>query len=366
MATFPGMPPGQQPPRRVGTPAAAIADALRADIVAGRLAPGSRLPTRIEFERQYQASPVTVQRALDQLIHEGFAEARGRHGTFVPATPPSSHRWALVFPLAPGDSGWHRNFAGMLRESQHLALPDGEHLVPYFTVRAYSPGPDLGRLVSDIGHGRIAGAIFATGAEDLIAASSPVVVNRLPKVVIGRMPDPQLLTSAVCDSGQWLDLACAFLAKSRRRRVAMIGNPNHDRISAESARILEQHHLTTRPSWWVGITPDRYAVPLTTAFVRLLLDQPIGKRPDALLIGDDNLIPFAVAGLKQAGLELPKDLAVVLHANLPEPEPAPIPCLRLGIDLRRLLLAACGQLHRLRSGLAPQQAFVQPEAENPG
>ena len=44
-----------------------IASALRRQIVDGTFRPGDRLPTRVELERHFTASTVTVQKALDRL-----------------------------------------------------------------------------------------------------------------------------------------------------------------------------------------------------------------------------------------------------------------------------------------------------------
>ncbi|MGI4811134.1 MAG: PLP-dependent aminotransferase family protein [Janthinobacterium lividum] len=46
-------------------------------------APGERLPSVRTLMRDWQVSPVTVQRALDTLGREGVLEARPGHGTFV-------------------------------------------------------------------------------------------------------------------------------------------------------------------------------------------------------------------------------------------------------------------------------------------
>ena len=73
---------------------------LRAQITSGQLSPGGRLPTRFELERHYGASRLTVQRALDQLVRDGFVYVQGRQATYVSKTPPHLHRVALAFPSA--------------------------------------------------------------------------------------------------------------------------------------------------------------------------------------------------------------------------------------------------------------------------
>jgi DNA-binding transcriptional MocR family regulator len=82
-----------------------IASRLR-EWVAGA-APGSRLPSTRSLVAEYQASPVTVQKALQALTREGVIESRPGVGTFVRAirtARPSDYGWqtaALRSPQAP-------------------------------------------------------------------------------------------------------------------------------------------------------------------------------------------------------------------------------------------------------------------------
>ncbi len=48
-------------------------------------APGTQLPSVRELTRRHRASPVTVQRIVTLLAHEGLVDARPGHGTFVAA-----------------------------------------------------------------------------------------------------------------------------------------------------------------------------------------------------------------------------------------------------------------------------------------
>src|ERR1700734_2391931 len=65
-----------------------ISEFLRKEIIEGRLGPGGRVPTQVQLVDQFRVSGVTIQRALDRLIREGFICTRGRNGTFVTNYPP--------------------------------------------------------------------------------------------------------------------------------------------------------------------------------------------------------------------------------------------------------------------------------------
>lgn len=60
-----------------------IADAIRLDIVGGKLAPGDRLPTEAVLAERFSANRHTVRRALAVLAEDGVVGAEQGRGTFV-------------------------------------------------------------------------------------------------------------------------------------------------------------------------------------------------------------------------------------------------------------------------------------------
>ncbi|MBO9590949.1 phosphonate metabolism transcriptional regulator PhnF [Devosia sp.] len=60
-----------------------IADAIRLDIVGGKLANGDRLPTEALLAKRFSANRHTVRRALAVLAEEGVVAAEQGRGTFV-------------------------------------------------------------------------------------------------------------------------------------------------------------------------------------------------------------------------------------------------------------------------------------------
>lgn len=60
-----------------------IADALRADIAAGRLAPGQRLPNETQLAERFGVNRHTLRQAMQALMREGFVQVRHGSGTFV-------------------------------------------------------------------------------------------------------------------------------------------------------------------------------------------------------------------------------------------------------------------------------------------
>jgi GntR family transcriptional regulator len=64
-----------------------IADAMRARIESGEFAPARLLPSEAELSSLYDASRVTVRRALELLRDEGLVDSRQGFGWFVAADP---------------------------------------------------------------------------------------------------------------------------------------------------------------------------------------------------------------------------------------------------------------------------------------
>lgn len=60
-----------------------IAEDIRAQIDSGAIPRGSRLPTEVELQEQYDASRNTIRDAIKRLISMGLVETRPGQGTFV-------------------------------------------------------------------------------------------------------------------------------------------------------------------------------------------------------------------------------------------------------------------------------------------
>jgi len=105
-------------------------------------APGNRLPSTRQLVSEYQASPVTVQKALQTLTMQGLIESRPGVGTFVRAVRtarPSDYGWqtaALRSPSSPlpASSSTMRNVPGDAIWF-HSGYPDRE-LLPERLVRS--------------------------------------------------------------------------------------------------------------------------------------------------------------------------------------------------------------------------------------
>jgi DNA-binding transcriptional regulator YhcF (GntR family) len=83
-----------------GLPGRALFDQLRTQIIdairAGRLPPGTRLPTVRDLAGELGLAVNTVARAYRELEAAGIVETRRRHGTFVARADPSDAAMAAA------------------------------------------------------------------------------------------------------------------------------------------------------------------------------------------------------------------------------------------------------------------------------
>lgn len=64
-----------------------IADDLRAQIKAGRLRVGTKMPSQRKLAEQYDVASMTLRNALDELANEGVITAGSTRGTFIVKMP---------------------------------------------------------------------------------------------------------------------------------------------------------------------------------------------------------------------------------------------------------------------------------------
>lgn len=67
-----------------------VAAILRARIASGEYQPGTRLPSVMAFEEEFELNPKTIRKALDALKRDGLLVSAQGRGTFVKPPAPDS------------------------------------------------------------------------------------------------------------------------------------------------------------------------------------------------------------------------------------------------------------------------------------
>jgi DNA-binding LacI/PurR family transcriptional regulator len=327
-----------------------IAEELRRQIRGGLLPPGARLPTRRELGQQFAAGPMTIQRALDRLIRDGFVVPRGRAGTFVSEQPPHLSHFALVIHTSqPGSSLY---LSAMLQAAAEVQHTRGCRISTFFGIDGHSDVEDFQRLVGEVRGTRLAGGIFSTPPQNL--EDTPILQEPdLPRVgimggVVAGVPfvRPQLEA--------WVPQALEMLVARGRRRIALIVPATYmdatgpKQVEATFAAEMRRHGLEYRPEW----VQFAYASTAWMAerIVELLMRAPADQRPDGLLVNDDHFVEHATRGLLNVGVQVSRDIDVIAHCNWPLPPPALAPVDFLGFDMRVVLDRCIEHLEAQRSG----------------
>lgn len=328
-----------------------IVDALRQEIISGKLAPDSQLPAQPELARRFRVSPVTVGLALNRLTREGFVRAHHRRGTFVTAKPPHVNNYALVFwndPASPhSHSTWTKYYTALTNEAIAMQRDEGRRMLLFHGIDQHTDTDDRQRLEAYIRAHRLCGIIFANLPIGL--EGTPILESAgVPRVAfMGKHMYPQVRTVSF-DGHMWLDKALDYLASRGRKRVAIVMLGMYkDSDELLSAAITERGMEC--PFYWRQIVPFHEPRAIRNC-VQLLMYGAGAQRPDGLVIADDNFVEPAMAALMAAGVRLPDDVEVVAHCNFPWPPTALLPVKRLGYDIRAALQTAVDLIDRQRRG----------------
>lgn len=338
--------------------AAAVQDALRREIVAGKPPPGGQLPTHAELARRFGVSNVTIQRAMAQLEAEGFVRGRPRAGTLVVESPPHLSHYGLVFwndPAAPASyRTWSMYHQALTQAALKLERQTGRRILQFHGIDSHTDVPDRRRLIDRLVTHRLAGVVFAHGPQFL--EGTPILDEPgIPRLELGTGAVQPVVRSV--RFGGWLEKALDYLAAIGRSKVALIENlttPIPEPTALREA--LAARNMTTCSRWRQIASmqaPEgaRYAAEL------LMHDR---EPPDALLVRDDNYVEPALAGLIAAGVRVPDDVAVVAAANWPAPPVRTLPVRLLGFDLVSVLRTCMFLIDAWRLGNEPPAVTPVP------
>lgn len=318
--------------------------------------PEQALPRHEELEREFGATRVTIQRAMNLLIAQGFVEGRRKAGRFLAARPPHLYRCGLVFQGHPEsaihDYHWTRFPAARLAAAEQVNRESAIQLVPYFDVDSTLGLTGLARLQEAVDHHGVTGLIFTHSPHDLLQ-SQLLQEMAVPMV----FPHPLLPTAAVVlhQSEQFMERAVDALAPQGRRHVAVLTIPARD--PQEFSPYFRSRRLLSLDAWTQNADP--YYPKWVRHALRTLLYSHSRLRPNALIITDDHLVEPAMDALAELGVRVPEDLLVIGHWNYPLPYSGRTPVRLLGFDAGAFLRQGLQQVQLMRdSGTVPPAALI--------
>ncbi len=336
-----------------------IASVIRRQIVGGTLRPGARLPTRIELERQFAASTVTIQKALDRLSRDGFVAARRRHGTFVVEHPPHLSRYAMVFFASPSDFYWGRFWQALASEAGAIERSSFRQMPCFYGIQGHEDNEDYQKLLRETRAQRFAGLIFTSPPIGL--RGTPLLDEPdLPRVGVMGETEGMRFPRITHDGVAYREKAMDYLEQRGRRKVAVLTKSSPDKLgdSHFMVRAVLHRGFEHRPYW--RQSADAYDPTSAQGAVHAVFHSGQDARPDALIITDDMLVEGAVAGLVAAGVRVPDEVEVIAHCNFPAPPPVVLPIKRLGYDARQTLRTCINSIEMQRRGETPPALTTLP------
>lgn len=336
-----------------------IAERLKRDILRGLVTPGQRLPTRVELERKFDTTPVTLNRAMRQLIEEGFIQARMGSGTHVARHPPHLSQFALTFPF-PVVQGVSR-FYEAIRDEAAKFQGNERRVSAFYGIEAHVDVEDYQRLLGFVRAHRLAGLIFAANPFAMIDAGSPLIREPgIHRTAIMEAEPTASFPTVYPDIGSFLPRAFAYLASRGRKRVAVLllgGAAPASPVPVQ--KLASRHGLILKPHWLqaaFATAPD-----WARQVALLLLHEGQTERPDAVVITDDNLVEGFTRGIRDSGLRaIAADepgrrgmLEIVAQANFPYPTRSAVPVTRLGYSITRLMAVCLERIDQQRRGETP-------------
>lgn len=285
-----------------------IAEDLRSKIQTRELEHGARLPTERELARQWKVTPVTVSRAMRQLVDDGLiVRLRGRHGSFVStdqkakteSTNSAFRRIGVVYSWYIS-SGYYSN--ALLQGIEEAIRPEDK-----IFALSYSGFHNYSQLVEQE---YLDGLILLSPPEYKHAEVQALRERQTPFVIIGSSWESEPDWPAIDSDGRQMGrLAAEHLLDCGYERIAAVVcstqlSNNRLRLDAFlNSMALAGVHI---PPEWLLIEPQQTDYECE---IRKMLSAE--NRPQAVFAGNF-LVAETVAGVAdRLGLRIPTDLAIM-------------------------------------------------------
>jgi len=337
---------------------------LHSSIQSGELKPGDRLPSEAELGQLFDASRITVAKAVLDLQRMGLVSRRPGAGTHVLSQQRAAGRtFGLLIPELGLTEIFEPICHGMMRTG--FARPDALLWGSASTSVGESAREAEEMALSFIAQ-KVAGVFFAPLelAADKDAANRRIAraLNRaqIPVVLLDRcyMPFPERSAHDLVgiDNRRAGYMAAAHLLGMGVRRLAFLG----ERLAANTvdARIAGFHEAMRG----FGVAPERDPAwrgsPQDEAFVRSLLD---ALRPEGIVCANDLTAARLMQTLLRLGVRIPEEVRIVGIDDVKYSSLLPVPLTTIHQDCAGIGAAAmAAMLERLEHPGLPVRDILVP------
>ena len=336
---------------------------LRRDIETGKWKPGDRLPTEADLGRTFEASRITVGRAVRELQSAGLVQRRAGSGTYVTSGKRPAH--GLSFGLLIPDLGETEIFEPMCQGMMASPLAR-QHALVWGSLNgdAASKEDRARHLCRQYIDRRVSGVFFApleiAAHEDDVNQRIVRALDeaRIPIVLLDRPASPYPETSGHDLVG--IDNRSAgfritdHLVRLGCERVAFVAVKN-------AAATVDAREAGYREALYAsGLPIDRSAIrridPADAESVRALMD---AYRPDGIVGANDRTAGRLMHTLLQLGYAIPRDVRLVGIDDIEYARLLPVPLTTLRQPTRQIGDAALSaMLERVRRRDVPARDIL--------
>jgi len=364
----PADPSRKQPKHRV------VFDYLHGSIQSGAYKPGDRLPSEAELGKMFDASRITVAKAVLELQRMNLVTRRPGAGTHVQSRQKTDgYTFGLLIPELGMTEIFEPICHGMMRSP--FARPDsllwgnssgasfGGNSAQGSPREAAEEAEQLGQYF--IGQ-RVTGVFFAP--LELIpekdAANRRIIRAleraRIPTVLLDRcyLPFPERSDNDLVgiDNRRTGYLATEHLIKLGAKRLVMVAEVLA--ASTVDARITGFHEALRRNGIRPEVEPAWRGSPLDTEFVKRVLDK---SRPDGIVCANDVTAARLMQTLLGLGIRIPEDVRIVGIDDVKYASLLPVPLTTMHQNCPAIgVIAMATMLERLEYPELPTREIMLP------
>jgi len=341
-----------------------VFDHLLASIQSGELKPGDRLPSEAELGKLFDASRITVAKAVHDLQRMGLVTRRPGAGTHVLAEDrPGGRTFGLLIPELGLTEIFEPICNGMMRT--HFARPDAL-LWGNSSLSVHDSAKAAEQMVQSFISQKVAGVFFAplelTSDKDAANRRIARALDRaqIPFVLLDRcyMPYPERSAHDLVgvDNRRAGYLAAAHLLERGARRLVFLAE--EFAANTVDARItgfyeaLRVHGI--KPDWepvWRGSPQDE-------TFVRRMLD---ATQPEGTICANDLTAARLMQMLLSLGTRVPEDIRIVGMDDVRYASLLPVPLTTIHQDCAGIgAVAMATMLERLEHPELPIRDVLVP------
>lgn len=297
-----------------------ISEQLRQEIIQGRLAAGTKLPTAVELAVSWGVSTCTVHNAMADLVKAGLLKRQRGMGTFVAERKKKLTCAAIYYGTDfwnGTELGFYRNlYTALQTEFQKLGVKT-RLMVDSRTLDTELPVyPPLAEAIQT---DEVQALVYALGSRSITPA-----LRRLPIPLAFATSGLTIPNNVSFDMKQFMDSSMDRLKQAGCRSVGLITNMSlehedgkHTPFHTYFVEAAAERNMEIKNTW-IQSPPKHFLGP--GKFERFGYDSfhaiwNQAKRPEGLIVYPDVIVRGVIMALTEKQVSIPHDLKLAMHRN---------------------------------------------------